>query len=61
MRVNVISLERTPDRLAQFRKLNAHLKDVNVFTAIDGLRLSRDDLAAEGHIEVPVPPARLVA
>src|ERR1700681_4943930 len=54
MRINVISLERTPERLVEFRKLNAHLKDVTVFKAIDGMALSQDDLAARGLIVPPI-------
>ena len=54
MRINVISLERTPARLVEFRKLNAHLKDVTVFKAIDGMALSQDDLAARGLIVPPI-------
>ncbi len=50
MRIHVISLERTPDRLAEFRRLNAHLKDVSIFKAIDGSSQSREDLAARGLI-----------
>jgi fibronectin-binding autotransporter adhesin len=53
MRINVISLERTPERLAEFRKLNGHLKHVAVFKAVDGATLSQDELAARGVI---VPP-----
>src|SRR5580704_10861898 len=54
MRVNVISLERTPERLADFRHFNQHLKNVAVFKAIDGLTLSQDDLAARGLIVPPI-------
>src|ERR1700694_1327565 len=54
MRINVISLERTPARLVEFRKLNAHLKDVTVFKAIDGMALSQDDLAARAWIVPPI-------
>jgi GR25 family glycosyltransferase involved in LPS biosynthesis len=54
MRINVISLERTPERLAEFGKLNAHLKNVAVFKAVDGTTLSQDDLAARGLIVPPI-------
>jgi GR25 family glycosyltransferase involved in LPS biosynthesis len=53
MRLNVISLERTPERLAQFRQRNAHLSDVIAFRATDGLQLSRHDLVAQGFISAP--------
>jgi glycosyl transferase, family 25 len=54
MRINVISLERTPERFAEFCRLNGHLKDVRVFQAVDGLWLCEDDLAARGFIVPPV-------
>jgi glycosyl transferase, family 25 len=41
--------------LASFRQVNAHLNNVHVFRAIDGISLSREDLAARGLI---VPPIR---
>jgi glycosyl transferase family 25 len=50
MRINVISLARTPERLSAFRKLNAHLRNVVVFKAVDGTNLSRDDLASRGLV-----------
>jgi glycosyl transferase family 25 len=54
MRINVISLERTPERLAEFRARNGHLKHVAVFKAVDGATLSQDDLAAHGVIVPPI-------
>ena len=54
MRINVISLERTPERLAEFRRLNGHLKHVVVFKAVDGATLSQDHLAARGVIVPPI-------
>jgi glycosyl transferase, family 25 len=54
MRINVISLERTPERLVEFRRLNGHLKDVTVFKAVDGLTLSQDVLAAQGVVVPPI-------
>jgi GR25 family glycosyltransferase involved in LPS biosynthesis len=50
MRINVISLERTPERLAAFRKLNVQLQHVVVFKGVDGSNLSREDLEARGFI-----------
>jgi GR25 family glycosyltransferase involved in LPS biosynthesis len=55
MRITVISLERTPERIAQFHKVNAHLKEVAVFKAVEGADLSHDNLAGRGLI---VPPIR---
>ncbi|MGP0084667.1 MAG: glycosyltransferase family 25 protein [Steroidobacteraceae bacterium] len=55
MKINVISLERTPERLAEFRQFNGHLKDaIAVFKAVDGATLSLDDVAARGLIEPPI-------
>lgn len=54
MRINVISLVRRPERLAEFHKLNKHLTNVTVFNAIDGLSLAPNDLAARRLIEPPV-------
>jgi glycosyl transferase, family 25 len=54
MRINVISLERTPERLAEFKNYNEHLKDIVVFKAVDGLMLSQDELAASGIILPPI-------
>ena len=57
-RINIISLERTPERLAAFRRTNPHLTNTIVFTAVDGLTLSVDDLAAKGLV---VPPIQYTA
>jgi glycosyl transferase family 25 len=53
MRIIVISLERTPARLSEFRERNGHLQNMTVYKAIDGLNLCRDNLAARGLIEPP--------
>jgi GR25 family glycosyltransferase involved in LPS biosynthesis len=55
MRINIISLERTPERLAEFRQVNAHLKNVEIFKGIDGAEVSIDELAAR---RVVVPPVQ---
>jgi GR25 family glycosyltransferase involved in LPS biosynthesis len=54
MRINIISLSRTPERLVSFRRRNNHLLDIEVFEAIDGLKLSRSDLKTRGIIEETV-------
>jgi GR25 family glycosyltransferase involved in LPS biosynthesis len=54
MRINVISLERTPARLAEFHNHNGHLRNLTVFKAVDGLALSQEDLARRGVIAPPI-------
>ncbi len=54
MRINIISLERTPERLAEFRQVNAHLKNVEIFKGVDGADVSVDDLASRGIVVPPV-------
>jgi glycosyl transferase, family 25 len=49
--INLINLDRTPDRLAQFRAANAHLTNVVRFAAIDGLELDVGDLVARGLVK----------
>lgn len=46
MEINVISLKRTPDRLAGFMRANPSL-DTRLFDAIDGLTLSSNDPRVE--------------
>lgn len=40
----VISLKKTPHRLEEFFRWNAHLKNVKIFEAIDSSFISREDL-----------------
>jgi GR25 family glycosyltransferase involved in LPS biosynthesis len=42
--IYVINLDRTPARLAEFYKRNAHLRSVERFPAIDGRALDREEL-----------------
>ena len=47
----VISLERTPERLKQFRAINAHLGPlIETLPAVDGQQLDRDELVRAGLI-----------
>jgi GR25 family glycosyltransferase involved in LPS biosynthesis len=39
LRISLINLDRTPDRLAQFNRLNEHLGEVARFPAVDGRTL----------------------
>jgi glycosyl transferase family 25 len=54
MRINVISLERTPERLADFRTLNWHLQNTTIFKAVDGSNLSNAELETRGLIVLPI-------
>ena len=47
MDIHVISLRRTPQRLATFRAANAHLPAIRVFEAVDGLLVDRDALVRD--------------
>jgi FkbM family methyltransferase len=46
--IHVINLDRTPARLAEFNRRNAHLRDVKRFRAIDGQTLDREKLIRDG-------------
>lgn len=48
MRTYLINLDRTPERLADFHRVNAHLKDVTRFSAVDGRTIDRRKLVERG-------------
>jgi len=48
MNIHLINLDRTPERLESFRRINSHLKKLMRFPAIDGGKLDRDALIADG-------------
>lgn len=48
MLVNVINLERSPDRLAEFRSANTHLESVVRFPGVDGKTLDIAELERQG-------------
>lgn len=50
MAVHVINLDRDPERLARFHRLNAHLPEVIRLPAVDGSTLDRRELEANGYI-----------
>lgn len=58
MKTFVISLARTPDRLARFRKLNGDLVDAEHFAAVDGSRLSMETLVTQGRSDRSVSYTR---
>jgi glycosyl transferase, family 25 len=46
MQMLLVNLDRSPDRLEQFLRVNRHLGDVKRFPAIDGRTIDRDQLVA---------------
>ena len=48
--IYVINLDRTPARLAEFYRRNAHLSNVERFPAIDGRAFDREELIRDGVI-----------
>ena len=48
--IHLINLDRGVERLARFKQLNRHLKDVIRFPAADGAKLNRLDLIKDGYI-----------
>ena len=50
MRIHLINLDRSTERLAKFQRRNAHLHDVVRFSAVDGRLLDREKLIKEGVI-----------
>src|SRR5690349_3987373 len=49
--IHLINLDRSADRLAEFKSRNPHLSNVTRFPAVDGSRLDRAELADRGAIE----------
>lgn len=54
MKTLVISLARTPERLAQFHAINGELSGVEIFAAVDGSTLSFEAVVAEGLFDSSV-------
>jgi glycosyl transferase family 25 len=50
LQIKFINLDRSPERLAQFKRRNGHLSDVSRFRAIDGKTLDVPALARQGVI-----------
>ena len=55
MRVSFLNLDRSPERLASFLQINAHLTDVHRVAATDGNTYTREDLQSVKAIEGPMP------
>jgi len=51
MRVSVISLARTPERLAEFRRQNDPVLRYDVFPAVDGREFTPQQLASAGYFD----------
>jgi GR25 family glycosyltransferase involved in LPS biosynthesis/glycosyltransferase involved in cell wall biosynthesis len=49
--IHLINLDRSTERLAAFRKFNAHLRNVIRVSAVDGRQLDRDTLIKEGLVD----------
>lgn len=48
MRIFLINLDRSPERLAEFHRVNQHLTSVSRFAAVDGRTIDRSKLVAHG-------------
>ena len=57
MRVHFINLDRSQDRLVEFKKVNSHLTDAVRFSAIDGHRLDIELLARQGLVTWDIFPS----
>jgi glycosyl transferase, family 25 len=51
VQISLINLDRTPDRLAEFHRLNPHLSEVSRFRAVDGRTLDVSALTSIRLIE----------
>jgi glycosyl transferase family 25 len=51
LRVHFINLDRSPDRLAEFKAVNGHLSDIERFAAVDGKTVDMRLLASRGLVE----------
>jgi GR25 family glycosyltransferase involved in LPS biosynthesis len=50
MPIHLINLDRSTDRLAEFQKRNAHLRNVVRFAAVDGRTIDKEKLIKEGIV-----------
>ncbi|MGA2571987.1 MAG: glycosyltransferase family 25 protein [Terracidiphilus sp.] len=56
MRVHVINLDRSKDRLASFMDKNRHLADVVRFPAVNGANLGAEQMTSAGVLSADAPP-----
>ena len=54
MHVHVINLDRSPERLAEFRSVNRHLAGLSRAVAFDGSKLDLAELAQQGLISADI-------
>ena len=54
LRINFINLDRSPERLAEFKTLNAHLTNCERFPAIDGRTLDIPTLVEKGLVTADI-------
>jgi glycosyl transferase family 25 len=60
LRVHFINLDRSKDRLAEFRQVNGHMTDAVRFPAVDGQSLDIQSLAANGLVTANILDAYVV-
>lgn len=56
MNIHLINLDRTPERLESFRRINSHVKNLTRFSAVDGTKIDREALIANGILTRDVSP-----
>jgi GR25 family glycosyltransferase involved in LPS biosynthesis len=54
LKVHVINLDRTPDRLRKFRTVNAHIKNMERVSAVDGQKFNMADLVKQGLVTADI-------
>ena len=55
VKIHLLNLDRTPQRLAAFRSVNAHLHELERVAAVDGRSINRLALQQRGVISGPLP------
>ena len=50
MKIELINLDRSEERLARFRHVNSHLRNIERFSAVDGKAIDRSALVRDGYI-----------
>ena len=55
MYIYVINLDSSEEKLAEFRRVNSHMRDIQRFSAVDGNTLDRQELLDRRMIEANLP------